>query len=232
MNDLTILSIFRQSESYIRQYILQVEEVFARNGGSCSAVWLEGDSRDNTYSILLEARKYLESKGHHVTVVKSDCGGPYWRSIANEQRWRQLSSCWNTCLGYLGESKHTVCVESDIRYEPSVVEELIKCLDEEHHVIYPMLMMDTHPRYTGPEIFYDTWGFSIDNKRFKNLPPYYSTTEEGNLIKLTSGGGMIVSTYEHQRHGRFGSTNCIMQYGPETNLFMNTDYKIYHPEAR
>src|SRR5271166_6378453 len=98
MFDLTMCSIFRQSENYLPQYLKQADDVFISHGGKCRAVWLEGDSTDNTYSILCEAKKQFEDKGYDVKLIKYDCHGPYWESKVDEKRWLQLSTCWNKCL--------------------------------------------------------------------------------------------------------------------------------------
>lgn len=223
MINVLILSIFRDSEKYLDRYFKQIQEVFSLIEGKCGAVWLEGDSKDNTYNILENYKQQLEFNNHYVNLIKFDCHGPYWRSVSNPKRWLQLSTCWNKCLDWITPSKYTMCVESDIIYDPKVVPELISNLDEEKHVIYPMLMIYKTNK------FYDTWGFSINKKNFENDYPYYNTNETGDLIKLTSGGGMIVSTYGVQKQGRFGSENCIMQYPDNINLYMSTKHKIYHP---
>lgn len=229
MHDLTLLSIFRESEKYLNQYISQITEVFDQvPSGRCRAIWLEGDSEDRTFDMLKKAEIDLKALGYDVTLIKYNCGGPYWDSVDNEKRWQQLSSCWNTCLSYLEPSHYTICVESDLRFNPSIINELIPYLDNDHHVIYPMLMADRGPYYRGPEIFYDVWGFSVNNEKFNHLVPYYKDSHNSDLVELTSGGGMIISTYEHQQHGRFSPNECIMRYPENTKLFMHKKYAIYH----
>jgi hypothetical protein len=121
MYDLTILSIFRQSEKYVNRCVQQVTEAFDLNGGKCHAVWLEGDSTDNTYKILQQAKEKLEQTGNvDVTLIKFDNGGPYWGSIVDSDRWLQIATCWNNCLAGLKPSKITICVESDLIYNPRI----------------------------------------------------------------------------------------------------------------
>lgn len=225
MLDLVILSIFRQSENYLNRYLQQINGIFEDFQGNCGVIWLEGDSTDNTYKLLQSAKLDLENRGHTANLIKYDTHGPYWKSIVNKERWMQLSTCWNKCLDNLIPSKYTICVESDLKYQPEIVPKLIDCLDENHHVIYPMLMID------GKDLFYDTWGFSKNGIKFRNNYPYYDgiLAEKEDLMKLTSGGGMIVSTYQYQKYGRFGIEDCIMKFPKGVNLFMHRYLKIYHP---
>lgn len=228
-NTLTILSIFRQSLSYLDRYVDQLNRVFELSKMQCSAVWLEGDSTDDTYSFLDTAKTYLENRGHKIKLIKYDCGGPYWASINNKHRWNQLANCWNICLDELEECKYTICVESDLIYDPITPIKLLNNLDNEHHVIYPMLMLEKSS-FRGHELFYDIWGFSKNGRKFQGSYPYHKDIDNSELIPISSGGGMIVSTYEHQRYGRFGINNCIMEFPANTKLFMNQYYRIYHPK--
>jgi hypothetical protein len=229
-----MLSIFRQSESYLPQYLKQILDVFEDSKGKCGVIWLEGDSIDKTYDILLDAKKQFEGRGHYVNLIKYDCGGPHWGSIADKKRWLQLATCWNTCLNEIVPAKYTVCVESDLVYDANVVSQLILKLDDEHNVIYPMLMAARSLEIFPKEIFYDIWGFSRGGKKFVNFFPYYdqgvfAQEENDELLELTTGGGMIVSTYQYQKDGRFDAEDCIMKYPNNTKLFMHKLLKIYHP---
>ena len=171
MFELTILSIFRQSAAYLPRYFSQVQKAFELRQGPCHAVWLEGDSQDETYSLLKSEKEKLESLGHTVTLIKFDLKGPHWSSTVNHSnRWAQLATCWNKCMEGLQPSKITVCVESDLIWEPSVIGKIIGKLDEDHHVICPMLMTEGSSEMFGFERFYDTWGFSRNGKKFRILP--------------------------------------------------------------
>ena len=234
--DLTILSIFRQSEKYVYRYLQQVTEAFEVNGGKCHAVWLEGDSSDNTYKILQEGKEKLEQTGRvDVTLIKYDNGGPHWESIINADRWYQLATCWNNCLAGLKPSKITICVESDLIYNPAIIQQLVSKIDETHHVIYPMLMTYDGSYEKTPESprFHDTWGMRRGEIRFSNYPPYWVQSdflkEEEDLLQITLGGGMIVTTYNYQKRGHFETSCCIMTYPPDVNLFMHKKLSIYHP---
>ncbi|MCF3569180.1 hypothetical protein L2E75_24040, partial [Planktothrix agardhii 1807] len=50
-----------------------------------------------------------------------------------------------------------------------------------------------------------------------------------DLLQITLGGGMIVSTYDYQKRGQFDTSCCIMTYPSDVNLFMHKKLRIYHP---
>ncbi len=232
----TILSIFRDSETYLDQYVAQIKNVLNMNSEKCHIIWLEGDSIDNTFNILELAKKDIESAGHKVTLIKFDIGGKYWPSIQHPGRWLQLSTCWNKCLEYLEPSKITICVESDIEYDPSVIYTLAAKLDKNHNVIFPMLMVKGGIENTGREWFYDIWGFSRGGKKFNNLSPHWSDdnslADEPELLQITTGGGMVVSTYQYQSKTRFDTNTCILNFNNNEKLFMDKTIKIYHPAPK
>ncbi len=237
MYDLTILSIFRQSETYLKQYIDQVKEVLLINGGICNVIWLEGDSTDNTYNILKQAKDVIESETcHKVNLIKFNINGHYWPSIQHPARWLQLATCWNKCIDHLEPSRITMCVESDIQYDPSVVHKLIAKIDNNHNVIFPMLMIKGGIENTKKEWFYDTWGFSRGGSKFNNLEPYWSMDEdlieEDELLQVATGGGMVLSTYNYQSITRFDTQTCILNFNPGIKLFMDKTIKIYHPAPK
>lgn len=234
MFEMTILSIFRQSASYLPRYFSQIEKAFEFRKGPCHAVWLEGDSNDATFEMLKAEKEKLEALGHRATLIKFDLSGPHWSSKNNHtQRWLQLGTCWNKCMEGLLPSKITVCVESDLIWDPSVIEKMIPKLDAEHHVVCPMLMVDGGVQLFGFERFYDTWGFSRNGKKFFFYPPYWTPAkglkEEEELLQVSTGGGMLISTYEHQKKGKWALDCCIMHYPEEVKVFMDKTIRIHHP---
>ncbi|MCX6989946.1 MAG: hypothetical protein NTX49_02600 [Chlamydiae bacterium] len=231
--DLTIFSIFRTSESYLDRYHKQVLEAFYINGGKCHAVWLEGDSEDQTFTKLAEAKTLFESYGHTVTIIKFDLKGPHWPAINHIYRWQQLSACWNKCLEYKQLTKIAICVESDLIWDPKIIKSLISKLDASHHVIYPMLMDEKKSDSTEELTFMDIWGFSRGDQKFSKTFPYWATDhnliEEEELLEIQTGGGMIVTTYPYLQTASWDPSCCILKFGNKSKLFMDKTLKIYHP---
>lgn len=232
--ELTILSIFRDSQSYLARYLKQVEDTFGLFNKPCRGIWLEGDSNDATCTMLLEAKKHFETLGHCIDLIKFETNGPYWPEKNVKERWRQLASCWNTCLKHLSPSKICICVESDLLWEPNIILELASQLDEKHRVICPMLFIENSEKLLGDYWFYDTWGFSRENKRFHPMKPYWpkasSLMEEERLLELSSGGGMLVASFETMSKASWDESSCILQFAANCSVFMDKTKAIFHPE--
>jgi len=182
---------------------------------------------------LQKEKVKIEALGHTVTLIKFDLKGPYWPSVKDSQRWAQLAACWNKCLEQLKPSKFTICVESDLIWDPKIVKITTSKIDRNHHVVCPMLMFYESEQYFGKKWFYDSWGFSREGRKFSTLPPYWKKAkelkDEADLLQVTTGGGMIVTTYETQKKGTWGLDCCIMQFPPDVLVFMDKTQEIYHP---
>ena len=234
MCTLQVFSIFRDSAEYVDTYLRQLCLLFEYYGNNCRAVWLEGDSMDNTYEKLQKAKIDFEFKGNEIELVKFEVGGHKWPSMAHPDRWLQISTCWNKCLEHGKPSKYTMAVESDLLWNYDIVPRLLNYLGEKVHVIYPMLMTYRSIEYVPFEQFYDIHGFSINGNKFQGQPPYWPVSEEetDELLKISTGGGMILSTFDNHTQGRFGDTDCIMKFPREVNLYMHKEYRCYHPHPK
>lgn len=236
MYDLTILSIFRQSESYLPRYLSQVEKAFAMSGGKCHAVWLEGDSEDNTYPLLQEAKRALEAKGHDVTLIKDDTEEPFWSGMKKEERkhgnrWKHMATCWNNCMKGLKPTRLAVCVESDLIWNPRVLFSVATKLDDQVHVIYPQLL---YKRWFGlKKRFYDRWGFRRNGEHFNARKPYHlpraGDEKTHPLISLDVGAGMIVTEGSRMSTAAWDESCCLLKFPAGTNLFVDLTKEIFHP---
>src|SRR3989304_9174143 len=236
MIDLTILSIFRQSSSYLARYFSQIEKAFQLSDGRCHALWLEGDSTDDTCALLAQKKRELEQMGHLVTIVKNDLRKELWPSVKNAKRWNQLAACWNKCLGSLLPSKIAVCVESDLIWDPSIIQKIVPKLDKEHQVIAPMLLLDKSKEVMGEWWFYDTWGFSRGKHKFRLTNPYWKRMKhlrhEKELLEVSTAGGLLGSTYDVYHKSKWDLETCILSYPQGTKVFLDKTLQIYHPATR
>lgn len=236
MYDLTILSIFRQSEIYLKRYLRQVEKAFNLSKGRCHAVWLEGDSTDNTYQILQDAKKKFEAKGHDVTLIKADTKEPFWSGMKkeerkHEQRWKHMATCWNNCMAGLKPTKLGVCVESDLIWNPKVLFAVSEKLNDQVHVIYPQLL---YKRWFGlKKRFYDRWGFRRGGEHFNTKKPYHlprpGDEKTYPLIPLDVGAGMIVTKGECMQQAAWDESCCLLKFPEDTKLFVDLTKEIFHP---
>src|SRR5258708_3181309 len=181
--DLTVLSILRDSTPYLDRYAAQLRAA-ARRFEHVHAIWVEGDSRDDTQARL---RALVDELPIDVTLVECKTGGPYWPSIDHPQRWRQLEVVWNTALAYLEPTTYAVCVESDLIWD---VDTLLACIEQlgEGDAVAPLLLKG--------DIFYDTHGFSRHSQPFSNRAPYIPDWDgQPRLVACDSLGRLVVTTY-------------------------------------
>jgi hypothetical protein len=233
MYDLTIFSIFRDSESYAHRYMKQVRRLAWSVGGKIRVVWLEGDSVDDTYNRLQEYMKLFNSEGIDVSLVKYSTGAPYYGSVSHPDRWIQLATCWNKCLSFFKKTRFAIAVESDLIWNYQIVPKLIEKIDDKHNVIYPMLFTYGAQDVYKTDIFYDIHGFSRSGIKFNGTEPYYKDdsvlVDEEDLLELTTGGGMIVTTGDTMKLGKFSTHDCIMRFKPGVRKFMHKHLRVYHP---
>jgi len=232
MKTITIASIFKNSEKYIYNYFNQLDDLVSHKDFSdykFNFVWLEGNSTDATLSILKSAGETFDKNGIDVVLEKYDTNHASTDGMNpdNPIRWKRIADAWNKCLNNIPECDYTIVVESDLVWDVGVVKNCLESINKEkHHVVYPMLFHsfpDTH-RY------YDTHGFVKDGDNFNAYVPYYtpSKEDEGDLVKLTLGGGMIVSFYQFQKNAKFGEHDCIMHFEESVNLYMHKGQRIKH----
>jgi hypothetical protein len=226
--------MFRDSEKYLQTYLNQLDSLMNHDdfkGYHFTFVWLEGNSTDKTLELLENAGKVFDKRGADVILQKYDTPIPTTPGMNpdNALRWKRLSDSWNRCLNNIPECDNTIVVESDLIWTPENVLDCLSRVDKNiHHVIYPML----YHSYPNSDRFYDTHGFVKDGKNFEMYSPLYAGENDDEiLVKLDLGGGMIVTTYEHQKNARFGEHDCIMHFAEGVNLYMNKTQKIKHAFA-
>lgn len=239
MIHLTICSIFRDSESYLDQYLNCVEELGYKFANEWNLpldrimfMWLEGDSVDNTNKILQKNQCYLIEKGFRVTLFKYPTGQHYSNEDTPE-RWKRISDCWNTILKYKPESVYTIMVESDLVWDPTAIAGLLSDSPSHNSVIAPMLLRDHDGM--GRIIFYDTHGFKRGGKNFQNDQPFWSWQEgDGDvtrklLMPVESLGGLVIADEEAMKNAYWGEEDCVLKWSPETKLFMHKGVAVWHP---
>lgn len=226
MYDLTILSIFRDSQSYLDRYASQLESLIKLlPDNRIRFVWLEGDSEDNTYNDLQRLTAYFKSFDVHVNLDKYDTGSPYWPSTDNPIRWKHLTRIWNINLSALLPTHIGVCLESDLIWEAQDMIDIISTVkDGAADVAYPSLF-----KY-NTNIFYDTNGFRRNGQKFRNYSPHIPDYDkaEGDIISVESGGGMVVASGQALTEAQWGDT-CRLIFPSHYTKLLNLGVVIYHP---
>lgn len=208
----------RDSTPYLDRYFAQIEGA-SKPFKQVFIVIVEGDSTDGTKEYLAVKSKDLPSNTR-LNVITYDLGGQKFGSIANPTRWAKLEACWNRAIESVQPSDYVVCVESDLIWGWGALRECLNHL-KEYDVVFPMLY--------GQDHFYDTNGFRLpDGRKFNGQHPIIPDWTGERFVRLSTGGGMIATAYEHIRHAKWRD-ECRLHFPADTHLVADTDLRIYHP---
>lgn len=233
MTNIVICSIFRDSSAYLENYINQLfDYMYATGDLKFQIIWLTGDNKDNTEERLSKAMKEPFFAQKRIHLLHYDTHLPY-NMEGSPERWKRLSDCWNKCLleGKKHEPDILICVESDLIWNPTAMDEIIEnILDEKTDVSAPMLLRDHDGQ--GKTVFYDTHGFIRGGNNFNNDAPWWGPgpKEEHNLLlPVQSLGGMVAMNHKAYEKAFWDPKSCILSFEPEIKLCMNKGVAIWHP---
>jgi hypothetical protein len=226
MNKLTIVSYFRNSTRYIYRYFSQIKDLEPWVAPLEIHLLLgEGDSTDNTKQMLLGEAASL---GITTTLVDVSHGGPEFRSVVDEVRFKNLAHVTNTLWKNLPlDTDIVLYVESDLQWRPESLYRLVQGL-QDHQMRAPMV-------FTLDGRFYDTWGFQMAGERFKLDAPYHPQLKTGQrLYTMDTVGSCFVSHYQDLACLTWpedelvrGVCSQFKEQGGEIILDVNA--KVYHP---
>jgi len=199
--NVTIISAFRNSVSYLERYFEQMDDLQAslmRRGDALQLTLGYGDSTDGTGAALFDECSHRFCA--HLLDVSH--GGPLFGSIENAQRFKQLAFIGNRLLDNVPAEADVVgIVESDLLWR---AETLLSLIDHLAHVpaVAPMVM-------DGPESFYDVFAFRKNGVRFRKQPPFHPWLGS-DLVQLDSAGSVLLMRAELARKARFNDEEVIV----------------------
>ncbi len=228
--NISVISIMRNSLSYIDRYIAQFQAL--RDVIPLRVVVAEGDSDDGTYAQLGALAGFEDFELH-----KIEHGGPVFNSTDNPQRWSQIAYVYNTLLDLLEPEGPVILVESDLIWQPETMLGLLKQLGVGIDAIAPLSVkgyydLDGH-RLPG-ERFYDTWGHRWpDGTRFSG--ELSEVVSDGKMLRpISSAGSCIVMKEEVARKARFGAEDGIVGFCADLHrlgfhLYLDDQLRVEHP---
>ena len=222
MFDLSVYSIFRNSEKYLGRYLSQVEDLFELFP-KLHFRFLTGDNEDNTWEILEEWRK---NSSAFVALNRHDTGAPYYPSQDRPDRWGHLERVWNENLSSNWKSKVSMIVESDLFWNAKDVVRLIGIFNSDENIkaVAPMLW-----KIGRKDIqFYDDNGFRRNGKHFSRTAPFIPDYENIPFISVDTAGGMII-TNSHYLDGAEWKNKCTLHFQKQGLFLLDTQTHIYHP---
>jgi hypothetical protein len=208
-------TIMRDSAMYVDRFHEQVDRV-----GPSKVVVVEGDSSDATWEAI-QGRDWMTLKCEH--------GGPYFGSVDEPMRWRQIALACNVALTAAvrdnDEYEPIIYIESDLIWEPETIESLVGHLDT-LPAVAPMSMQGVR--------FYDTWGHVKGNRRFSPYAPYHPGLNGHQLVTIDSAGSCIAMTAKAAAVAEFSLTDCIRGVGRSLHahgysLWLDPSLAVRHP---
>ena len=128
---LAILTLWRDSESYIVRSLSQFESMESQlqsQNINCIYGFFENDSTDSTPNLL---QHWLKDRIGFV--ISEHIGAPKWGSIPSNERTQYLARYRNITLDYLNNYynfDYLLVADSDVHWEPTLISEMIQRLDD------------------------------------------------------------------------------------------------------
>lgn len=227
--NITIVSAFRNSTSYIPRYFAQIDHlaiVLARRTPYTHLNLLlgYGDSTDGTGEALFEAA--ADSIGAHLIDVSH--GGKEYGSVEDAQRFRQLAWTWNKLLPNIPrDSDAVVLLESDLIWE---AETLVALID--HLATYPAIAPMIFHAYP-PDRFRDVYAFRRNGVRFTNEEPYHADLN-GAVLQVDSAGSVLAMRGPLARKVCVSEVDvvvglCRQIYENGGSVFLDPSLRVVHP---
>lgn len=213
-----LASVFRDSASYLDRYVAQVEAL--REHCPVFVIAVEGDSDDNTWTLLQDTDFY---------VLKAEHGGPRYGSIDHLTRWRQIASACNIAM--IAATRLTEpddifgYIESDLLWDP---ETMLTLGDDLMRVpaVAPMSMITDR--------FYDTFGYTCNGTKFDLYPPYHADIDLTCLSPIDTAGSCFLTLGHYLPYLNFSPTECIRGIGQSLRhngwqLYLDPTVAVHHP---
>lgn len=157
-----VLSLWRNSEDYIKRSLMQLEEaeeLLKTRNISCVYSFFENDSTDNTPHLLL---KWLKNRAGLLTSERLNA--PKWGSVASLERVRYQARYRNMALEPLNNYYHydyLLIVDSDVHWQPELITGMIDALDknEKWGMVSPNTTQNVRDYVgdTDKDSYFDSW---------------------------------------------------------------------------
>ena len=197
IKNVTITTPTRQASEYLNGYLAQLDGLDYPLE-HLRIVIVEGDSQDDTYSILSDWAKDRP----HITLVKHDTGRPKYPSAVMPARFAHLADVFNTCLEAVDYSwsDYVVFSPADVIWGADILNRL---LATGKAYVAPMYWMN------GENRFYDIWGYTHPNITFGPFGrEWYERVLRGQLTEMATVGGLVLIKADILRAGcRYAPAN-------------------------
>ena len=224
--NVTICTPFRDSEAHLQTYMQQLYRL-NYPPESLRFVAVEGDSNDQTVQHL----RAWADQSERATFLRCDTGKPKYGSVINPERFALLASVFNLALDAvnLDWSDYVLFLPCDIAYSPDL---LIRLIAHNKDIIAPMVWIWLNNRH----VFYDTWGFIFNGKRFGHYTQAEIIASFGSEpARMDTVGGTVLIKAKVLRAGcRYSPTQvdrglCRAAYQEGFTVWADPCTNVYHP---
>lgn len=160
--NLVILSLWRDSEPYLKYSLAQfeeMEEALFEKGVSCVYAFFENDSQDKTPQLL---QSWLSERLGFV--ISERIGAPKWGSVASIERVKYQARYRNIALDFINNYyffDYLLVADSDVHWEPSLITGMIDRLDanEDWGMVSPNTVQNVRDYIedTDRSSYFDSW---------------------------------------------------------------------------
>ena len=201
---ISIISLFRDSESYIHNCLSRLERLEKNTDASFEYMFYENDSLDNTRSIL---KKWIDSRDGFLT--HEDLGYPKFSTMISYDRNRKMTEYRNKLLlaSRPITSDYTIILDSDIVFDENIVNEYLKYMETDVAMVTPNILQNIHCKMfdATKRSYYDSYAL-IDRYGHSAMTwaanPFYIKTdrdlwenEEPVEVHSAFGGAPMVRSY-------------------------------------
>lgn len=156
---IAVYALWRDSEPHIQRTLSQLEDLESLDY-DFEYYFYENDSKDDTVNILEDWMK-----GRHGDFLHENLNAQKFGSVRDVERMKLLCDCRNKCKKLLGitQAKHTLMLDSDIKFNKSNLEKHIQTLQEnEGAVMVTSNVRQNIPDFThgkSEDSYYDVYPF-------------------------------------------------------------------------
>lgn len=218
-NKILILSLFNDNEKWIDEYLKRLKELidYSTLDSDIKLLFLEGNSKDNTYLILdewIENNKKLKCE-----LVKMDINSKI-------PRFERLAILRNMAIK-LGIDKedydYIFFIDSDTIFDRDLLTKLKNSMIENNcNVIAPIVCIENFQTY-GNSYFYDTLAYRKDGKMFMHWFPYVNNGYDfkNKIVEVDSVGTCYLCKTEIYNINDFQHYNVMKCYKENENKVLN-----------
>jgi hypothetical protein len=146
-------------------------------------IFIEGDSSDNTYNILLE---WLKPRKDYI-LKKIDRKMPCFSKDKSSKRTVYFAELRNILVDLalsIPDITEVLMIDANYGWKGDLISSLRKINAD---IVAPLAVM--HKDRNGKYLFYDVWAFRKDGKHFSHYYPYIKGIEFDKPIRIDSAGG-------------------------------------------